>query len=440
MTGRDDRLATALADAMLAGSWDERELLERSRRVIARRPAWLTSLVREVLAAYHRPPADRPRELAAFVRQSAAMERARRSRSPLPAPVVRLSSPTRMVHRPFPTPVLHHAGDLADHLGLTLDELDTLADVPGRARRARRDRIAHYRYRWLPRPGGARLLEAPKRELKARQRTILDDLLSPIPVHPAAHGFVAGRSPITGAAEHVGAAVVLTLDLEHFFASVTPRRIWGLFRAAGYPEPVAHLLVGLTTHATPVATLSAMPASAHPGRDFRLRRRLAAPHLPQGAPTSPALANLVAFSLDRRLDSYARAAGARYTRYADDITFSGDAALARRAGALVAAAERMIRQEGFAVHPGKTRERHRHRRQAVTGIVVNDRTNVPRPDYDQLKAVLHDCRRNGPRAANRAAQPEFRAHLLGRISWVGSLNPARGARLRSMFDQIDWAG
>ncbi|WP_420121773.1 reverse transcriptase family protein [Nakamurella sp.] len=440
MSGPADRLATALADAMLAGSWSEQALLERTRRVIDRRPPWLTSMVREVLAAYHRPPADRPRELAAFVRQSAAMARALTSSPRLPAPVIRLSSPTRMIHRPFPTPVLDHTGDLADHLGITLDALDTFADPYGRARRAHRDGIAHYRYRWLHRPRGARLIEAPKPDLRALQRTILDDLLSPIPIHPAVHGFVAGRSPITGAAEHVGADVAIALDIEHFFASITPGRIWGVLRAAGYPEPVAHLLVGLTTHATPVAALRAMPVSADPGRDARLGRRLAAPHLPQGAPTSPALANLVAFSLDRRLDSYARAAGARYTRYADDLTFSGDHTFAQRSGALVAAVEKMIQQEGFAVHPGKTRECHRHRRQTVTGIVVNDRTNVPRPDYDQLKAVLHDCRRNGPRAANRNAHHDFRAHLLGRISWVGALNPARGARLRALFDEIDWTG
>ena len=440
MTGPAERLATALADAMLAGPWEEASILDRTRQVIARRPPWLTSMVREVLTAYHRPPADRPRELSAFVLQSAAIDRARRSPPRLPVPVTWFSSPTRMIRRPFGTPVLNHAGDLADHLGIEVDALDVLADTRLRARRAPRERIANYRYRWLQRPGGARLLEAPKPDLRAVQRKILDDLLTPIPTHPAVHGFVAGRSAITGAAEHVGADVVISLDLEHFFASVTPGRIWGLLRAAGYPEPVAHLLVGLTTHASPVAALTSMPAGTDSGRDFRLRRRLAAPHLPQGAPTSPALANLVAFSLDRRLNSYAKAAGARYTRYADDLTFSGDAALARHSAALLAAVGGMIRQEGFSVHPGKTRDRHRSRRQVVTGIVVNDRTNVPRPDYDRLKAVLHDCRRNGPVAANRDAHTDFRAHLLGRISWVSALNPARGARLRAVFDEITWSG
>lgn len=106
---------------------------------------------------------------------------------------------------------------------------------------------------------------------------------------------------------HVDSDIVISLDLEHFFSSITAGRIWGLLPAAGYPEPVAHLLVGLTTHASPVSVLTAMPVGRDSARDFRLRRRLAGPHLPQGAPSSPALANLVAFSLDRRQDSYARA-------------------------------------------------------------------------------------------------------------------------------------
>lgn len=368
------------------------------------------------------------------------MRTARASPPRLPVPVMRFSSPTRMIRRPFPTPVLNDAGDLAEHLGITVSELNNFADTRLLARRAPAERIAHYRYRWLQRATGARLLEAPKPELRGLQRSVLDDLLSPIPVHPAAHGFVAGRSAITGAAEHLDAHIVISLDLEHFFASITAGRIWGLLRAVGYPEPVAHLLVGLTTHAAPISALSSMPSGRDSARDFRLRRRLAAPHLPQGAPTSPGLANLVTFSLDRRLESYARAAGARYTRYADDLTFSGGAALAARSSALLAAVGRITRQEGFRVHPGKTRLRDRSSRQLVTGIVVNDRTNVPRPEFDRLKAVLHDCRRHGPAAANRQAHPDFRAHLLGRISWVGALDAARGARLRTMFDEIRWDG
>ena len=96
-----------------------------------------------------------------------------------------------------------------------------------------------------------------------------------------------------------------------------------MFTSIGYPEPVAHLLTGLCTNATPVRVLSAMPQTTDRTAAFRLRRRLAAAHLPQGAPSSPQLANLLPFHLDRRLAGYAAAVGATYTRYADDLTISG---------------------------------------------------------------------------------------------------------------------
>jgi len=435
----EHRLAVALADAMLAGPWEFEQMLQRGQLTVDGRPRWLRQLVREMLAGYPHPPADRPRELAAFIQASRVLSDVRRSDQGLPKPVVRLSSPTVTTRRPFRTPVIDHIGALAEHLGRSADELVEMADTRLRARRARSGRIANYRYRWLDRPTGPRLLEAAKPRLAAVQRRILDELLMPIPVHPAAHGFVVGRSAISGAAKHVGAGLIITMDLEHFFSSIGAGRIWGVLRSAGYPEPVVHLLTGLTTHASPVSALSAMPSGPDPSRDFRLRRRLAAPHLPQGAASSPQLANLVAFSLDRRLDAYARAAGLRYTRYADDLTFSGDRALVRRAPALRAAVAMIIGQEGFRVNPAKTRQRGDDQRQVVTGIVVNDRTNLARPDFDRLKAVLHDCVINGPAAANRLHHPGFREHLLGRISWVTALNPARGSRLRTAFDAIDWS-
>jgi hypothetical protein len=353
-----------------------------------------------------------------------------------------MAVPSVMGDRPFAGPALHDAAGLAGYLDLDLPDLLRLADTDLRTRRARDPRLRHYRYRWIPRPTGARLLEIPRPALRALQQRLLHGILDGVPAHPAAHGFVRGRSARTGAAVHAGADVLICLDLASFFPSVTAGRVWGVLRAAGYPEPVAHLMTGLLTHAVPADVIAAMPPAPAPfggdGRAFRLRRYLARPHLPQGAPGSPALANLVCWSLDRRLAGYARACGARYTRYADDLTFSGGVDLARRAGRLLTAVRDIVRQEGFRVNPDKTRVRRRHQRQQVTGIVVNAGTNMPRPDLDRLRAVLHDCAVHGPRAANRAGHPDFRAHLLGRIAWAGQLNPRRGERLRAMFDRIDW--
>jgi hypothetical protein len=106
---------------------------------------------------------------------------------------------------------------------------------------------------------------------------------------------------------------------------------------------------------------------------------------------------------------------------------------------LTVAVGKIVREEGFRVNPGKTRQRRADQRQVVTGIVVNERVNLARPNFDRLRAVLHDCRVNGPEVANRHGHPAFREHLLGRISWVAALNPGRGDRLRAAFEAVDWS-
>jgi RNA-directed DNA polymerase len=155
-----------------------------------------------------------------------------------------------------------------------------------------------------------------------------------------------------------------------------------------------------------------------------------------GAPTSPALASLAAHGLDRRLAALAPTLGPRYSRYADDLTFSGDADLP--AGTLARAVADVARDEGFRIVPAKTGVRRRNERQLVCGVVVNERLNVPRTRYDRLKAILHDAAHHGPAAANRDDVSDFRAHLQGRIAWVGQLHPPRGEKLQARFDAIAW--
>jgi hypothetical protein len=201
------------------------------------------------------------------------------------------------------------------------------------------------------------------------------------------------------------------------------------------------VVTGLVTTVVPVQVWRSLPlpegAEAR-DRHRRLERRLAVPHLPQGAPTSPALANLSAFGLDRRLTGLAATLDATYSRYADDLVLSGGPLLRRAADTVAAAVADIARDEGFHVNEAKRRLATRAGRQRVCGIVVNDRPNLARHEYDRLKAVLHDAARHGPEAANRAGVPDLRAHLQGRVAWLESLNPARGARLRERLDAIDW--
>jgi retron-type reverse transcriptase len=357
-----------------------------------------------------------------------------------------MAAPTEMGPRRWPVPPIDDVGRLATWLGVKPAHLDWFADVRSLERGVDDERLRHHHRRWIAKPdGSARLLEAPKREMKDLQRQVLHQILDRIPPHPAAHGFHPGRSLHTAAAPHVGRAVVLRFDLEAFFTSVSAGRVFGIFRQAGYPEPVAHTLAALCTTATPPAVLRAAPrlparaGSAEVDRRRRLLSTLAGPHLAQGAPTSPALASLAAHRLDRRLAGLAQRLGARYTRYADDLVLSGERdPLLRGADRVTRLVAVIAADEGFRLHAGKTRIATAARRQTVTGIVVNERPNAPRAEYDRLKAVLHDAARNGPAAANRAGHADFRAHLLGRISWVRSTNPERAAKLDRSFAMIDW--
>jgi RNA-directed DNA polymerase len=436
-----DHVARALAWGFLAApEWDEPSLIAAGRRTVGNRPRWLAPVVREVLSTYRVAPVDRPSELAGVVVGVAvlgtAVERARRRGNPVR--VVQIATvPGRMGARRWPVPVVDDLPALARLLEVPMEQLPWIADVKGQQRRTPAGPYHLYRYTWISRPNTVpRLLEAPTPLLRETLRRLLAAILIWVPLHPAAHGFVRGRSVSTHAGPHVGQHILACLDLRTFFAAITSARVNGLFVAMGYPEAVARTLTGLTTHRTPGWVLARMPPGGDSRARHKLRTQLRMPHLPQGAPTSPGLANLAAFTLDRRLAGYAAALGLTYTRYADDLAFSGPVGgwtptLPRAVGAIAG-------DEGFALNPAKTRVRPAGQRQLVTGVVVNERPGVPRELRERLRAVLHDAATHGVEAANRERRPDFRGQLDGRIGWVESVNPSQGRRLRRQFDAVTW--
>lgn len=314
-------------------------------------------------------------------------------------------------------PQLTCADDLAFWLGLTPDQLTRFADPVGLSNRTDNGFAPHYSFHTRPkRDGSLRLIEEPKPLLKRLQRRLLHGLLNRIPPSPHAFGFVPGRSCAEAASRHCGEALVVSFDLRSFFPSVTAPRVFGLFRTIGYPPDIARLLTGLCTLRTPPHVRQRLGRNADP--------RYANRHLPQGAPTSPALANLCAFGLDRRLAGLARRLEANYTRYADDLTFSGDPVID---APLLRSVPAIVQDEGFALAPAKTRLRRAHQQQRVTGIIVNRHMNLSRRDFDKLKAEIHQLPRD--------ASAETLQRLLGRIAWAETLNPPKAARLRMQLDK-----
>ena len=434
--------ASGVATALLAGPWRRREAVRRVAVALGyvRAPRWVGTLVGEVLDAYRDAPADRPRELAAFLTSTRGWAQGQAA-DVAPRVVRREPVPTRVVRSRPGVLAVPDLAALARLLDVDQGELGWFADVRGLERTAPDEALRHYRWRVVERPGGVRLLAAPKPRLREIQRRLLRHLVAPVPPHPAAHGCVPGRSVRTAAAPHAGAGTVLALDLEAFFATVTAGRVWGVLQGvAGLTEPVAHAVTGLVTTVVPAAVWRRVPVPADPAardRHARLGRRLAVPHLPQGAPTSPALANLVCTRLDRRLAGLAAAEGAVYTRYVDDLFLSGPDALRRPAFAARVTA--IAADEGFRVHAGKTRSAGRGRRQTVLGAVVNVRPTLPRSERDALRALLHNCAVSGWASQVRDRDPAgFRDHVLGRVAWAASVDPVLGARLRGLAERIDW--
>lgn len=327
------------------------------------------------------------------------------------------------------------ASDWADGLGLTPERLAWLTHPSLHWRESSErphQRVAsHYRHALLPkRSGGLRLLEAPKPELKQAQRRLLDTCLTQLPCHEAAHGFVRGRDVHSHAAVHAGQPCVIAFDLRDFFPSIGAARIRALWRSLGYPEPTADLLTRLCTTRTPAAVRERLREDG--GLHFLAAKRLARPHLPQGAPTSPALANLCAFGLDLRLDGLAHRFGARYSRYADDLVFSGPLSLQQQFRSLQAWVKAIAADEGFVLHPGKQRQMRAHQQQRITGLVVNQHANLPREDYDRLRAELHQAARSGPVDASEQAR------LQGRVAWASQhLAPTRITKLKALLARVE---
>jgi hypothetical protein len=160
--------------------------------------------------------------------------------------------------------------------------------------------------------------------------------------------------------------------------------------------------------------------------------------LPQGAPTSPALANICVYRVDCRLAGLAKSAGAEYTRYADDLAFSGGDAFERCVERFSTHVAAILFAEGFTVHHRKTRIMRQGVRQHLAGLVTNECMNIVRGDFDRLKATLINCVRLGPESQNRDGHSAFRMHLEGRVGFVETIHPARGQRLRAILDRIQW--
>jgi retron-type reverse transcriptase len=319
-------------------------------------------------------------------------------------------------------PVLSTPAELAAALGISIPQLRWLTYHTEVATRV------HYVSFTVPKKsGGTRTLSAPHRKLARSQRWVLANIVSKLPVETPAQGFLPGRSIVSNARPHARRAVVVNMDLEGFFPSIAFPRVRSVYQRLGYSPAVATILALLCTECP-------RKLVEYDGKPYFVATGPRC--LPQGACTSPGLSNQVARRLDKRLAGLAAKMGLNYTRYADDLTFSGDAGLNERVGYLMARVRHIAEEEGFAVNEKKSRVLRRNTAQSVTGLVVNDRPGVQRKEVRRLRAILHRARTEGLEKQNRDGRPHFLAWLRGKIAYVGMARPEVGERLRAELEHL----
>lgn len=249
------------------------------------------------------------------------------------------------------------------------------------------------------RSGGKRQITAPRVFLKTVQRYILDCILTPLPVHPCAVGFVRGRNLGTGVRFHVGHPYLWNIDLTDFFPSIKKDTVIKVFESMGYPAKAAYFLSGLCC----------LTGS-----------------LPQGAPTSPALANIIFLSADKDLSKEAKKNKIQYTRYADDLSFSSQSPIPDEFQQRVAD---IIKQHGFTINKSKSRLMGPRCRREVTGLTVNEQVSIPRQKRRQLRAMFHKA------GMQPALAEERKQQLRGYIAWIAQYHPKEAARY---LEQLGW--
>ncbi|WP_309027767.1 reverse transcriptase family protein [Pelagicoccus enzymogenes] len=290
-------------------------------------------------------------------------------------------------------------------------------------------KISHYkRFFMKKKSGGQRLISAPMPRLKRLQYWILHSILYKIPVHECVHGFVPDRSIKTNAAPHVGQDVVVNIDLKDFFPTVTQSRVQGLFNALGYSNQISTIFSLLCTEPeVQQAKLDGESWFIHQGER----------QLPQGAPTSPAITNLICYRLDCRIKGATDKLGFNYTRYADDITLSASGEAVSDICRLIWQVRKIIEEEGFNFHPDKFRVMRKGRRQEVTGLVVNETLSINRNTLRRFRALLHQIEKSGIEGKSwQGNSVNLLNSIQGYADFVAMVRPEKGQLLQARVKAI----
>ncbi|AGF79254.1 Retron-type reverse transcriptase [Desulfocapsa sulfexigens DSM 10523] len=234
----------------------------------------------------------------------------------------------------------------------------------------------------------------PLPSLKEIQRWILDNILSQVTISKFAKAYVVGFSIKDNARFHLRQKQVLRIDVKDFFPSIKGQNVFHIFKNIGYSAEVSAMLTGLTT----------------------LKNCL-----PQGAPTSPTLSNIFMNRCDARIAGYCLARKIRYTRYSDDLTFSGEFDV----GKLISFINMVFKDSGLLLNKTKTKQMFKHQRQFTTGLVVNERINVCREKRRKLRQEIFYIKKyglDGHLIRTEEKRTNYIMHLLGLSNFITHIN------------------
>lgn len=266
------------------------------------------------------------------------------------------------------------------------------------------------------RNGKFRWIDAPLSPLIDVQSKILYKILYKFKQHKCCVGFTKNKSVRDGANLHLGSKVLLTMDLENFFNNIKTPTVYGI---------LDHMAYKFRLNTKSKKDRIDMNEIQKITRIMTFKNQV-----PQGAPTSPALANLVAYKLDMSLERLALKNDCTYTRYADDLAFSSvDKNF--NIGSLIEKIKARITTHGFKLNYKKTKIRRPHNRMTVTGVVINDKLTVPRWKWRNFRAQLHNLK-----IANNPIPLEQYQQLRGYAEWIRSLHPTRGQQFITELGKI----
>mgnify|MGYP005878580941 FL=1 len=259
--------------------------------------------------------------------------------------------------------------------------------------------------------GETRTLDIPSVDLKYVQKWILVNILNKMHISNYANGFVKNKSILTNAQNHLNSECIVNIDIKDFFPTVTLEQVFRIFKYYGYTKKLSYTLAKLCTY-----------------------RGI----LPQGSPASPAITNIICLRLDKRLAALGKKYDASFSRYADDITFSGKKTVAH----LLPYAINIIQDEGFLVNLDKTHISFRHQRQEVTGLIVNgDKVHISKQFKKRFRQEIHYCQKYGVQNHLEYINDHhsfYKEHMYGKAYFINMVEPSLGSELLNLLDNIPW--